>query len=387
MRADRGATGPPPPAGPSGVYVHLPFCRRRCSFCDFAIDVSGRDPGRYINALRREIDTGQRDLPGPVDTVYLGGGTPSLLGPEHLEAVLEAIDARFPRGDVREATLEANPEDVTADAVATWRSLGLDRVSLGVQSLDDAVLRAVGRLHDREASLGAVEQLQTTGFRLSVDVIAGLPHETDEGFVQGLETLLAREPEHVSLYLLEVEKQTPLAAAVAAGRVDVADGTTLERRFTRAAELLEAAGLRRYEIASFARPGAESRHNSKYWLDIDYAGFGMGAHGYIRGQRRGNVGALEPYVEAVEAGRDPAESVEPWDPATRLAEATMCALRRVDGLSIAAFRRRFGDDVGERFAAAWSDAGTAGLVERDGDRIRLTDAGRLRADRVFAELF
>lgn len=379
---------PPPAPGPIGVYLHFPFCAVRCTYCDFTT-VAGRDGriGTYLEALEREILHGQPDLGGPVDTVFLGGGTPSRLLPEQLDRLLALLRSRFDLAPDAEITLECNPESAGGAKLRGFRDAGATRVSIGVQSLDDEVLGRAGRAHDGRCALEAVDRaLETSGLEVNADLIAGLPGEDLARWSETVSRVAARGTDHLSVYLLETDKQTPLARAVASGRVAVADDDAMAAAYEETVSALAAGGMELYEISNFARAGRVSRHNLKYWTDHWYAGFGLGAHGYGRGRRRANVDELDRYLDLVERGVDPVADEDEWDPARRLEEALILGLRLARGVDTGELGRRYGIDLDERFAAAWDRAEQAGLTVREGRRVRLTASGRLRCNELFAEI-
>lgn len=373
---------------PLGVYVHVPFCAVRCSYCDFPT-VAGRDGlvGAYLDALVWEIEQGQGGLPREADTVYLGGGTPSRLEPGQVGRLLAAVRARFELQPGAEVTLEGNPESLTAERLAGYRAAGVTRISVGVQSLDDRVLAASRRPHDAREGLAAVARARDAGFEtVNVDLIAGLPGESLGGWERTLRRVAALDPDHVSVYLLETDKDTPLARAIRAGRVPAPDEDVLARAYEVTVAILEEEGLHAYEISNFCRPGARSRHNLKYWTDGPYAGFGLGACGYVRGERRANRRELDGYLRAAFRGEDPVAWLEPYDASRRLAEALFLGLRLVEGVDLGTLARRYGIHPGDRYREVWERGERDGLLARDGDRVRLTAYGRLRSNELFQEL-
>lgn len=379
--------GHPSATEAAGVYLHFPFCACRCTYCDFAT-VAGQDAsiGPYLRALATEIGR----LPGPprrADTVFLGGGTPSRMRPEQVRAVLGAVRERFALDPRAEITLEANPESLDERLLDGVRAAGVTRISIGVQSLDDAVLARVGRAHDARQALDAVRLARRFGgLEVNADLIIGLPGEELGRWSSTVARIAELEPEHCSVYMLELDKPTPLARAVGAGRAAAPEDEALVAAYEETVAALAGAGLGRYEISNFARPERESRHNLKYWTDAPYAGFGLGAHGYLDGSRRANVDRLGDYLAAVEAGRDPAAWHEPFDRCLRLEEALIGGLRLAAGVDLALLGRRYGEDLWASRRAAWSRAAAAGLIEREGDVVRLTERGIVLSNELFAEL-
>ncbi len=290
-------------AEPLGLYVHLPFCEAKCSYCHFAIDP--RRPGedrqeRYLRALLAEIESvGPAGL--PADTLYLGGGTPTLLALDRLERLFAAVRTRFRVDPRAEVTVEANPRDLDAPGYRRLAALGVSRLSLGVQALDDGVLGEMGRLHTARDALRAAEDARAGGFAsLSIDLILGWPGETAARWRRNLEGLAAMAPDHVSLYVLEVEGKTLLSHRARQGRLALPDDDLVAALYEETVAFLAGRRIRRYEISNFARPGFASRHNGKYWDDAPFLGFGMAAHSYRGGRRWWNHEAFGAYCRAVE---------------------------------------------------------------------------------------
>lgn len=375
-------------APPGGVYLHAPFCAVRCTYCDFPT-VAGRDEktGAYVEALAREIATAPAGGLTRIDSIFFGGGTPSRLREEQVAALLAAVRARFDVAADTEITLEGNPESLTRDSLAGFRRAGVTRISVGVQSLDDAVLSKVGRAHDAASARRAVAEARAAGFPdVSLDLIAGLPGEDLARWGDTIAEAASWSPDHVSVYLLESDKDTPLGRAVRGGRLTLHDDDALTAAYETTVEVLAREGFDLYEISNFARAGRRSRHNLKYWTDVPYAGFGLGAASYLAGERRGNRRDLDGYLDDLEAGLPPVAESEPFDAARRLEEALFLGLRVVEGVDLAALSRRYGLDARERFAAAWQRAYEAGSIELRGDRVALTASGRLRSNELFADL-
>jgi oxygen-independent coproporphyrinogen-3 oxidase len=373
---------------PAGLYIHFPFCSARCSYCDFAV-VVGRDSAleAYLAALELEIEHHQAGLPSAADTLYLGGGTPSRLEAEHVDRVIRAVRKRFDLAADAEITLEGNPESLTRGHLSGYRDAGVNRISVGVQSLDDRVLRRVGRAHDAEQAIAAVARVRESGIpEVNVDLIAGLPGEDLARWGATVEAAAQLGPDHISVYLLETDKETPLARALRSGRTLAADEDSLARAYLCTVERLEALGLPAYEISNFARDGHRSRHNLKYWTDGEYGGFGLGAHAYCGGARRANRRDLDGYLAQAGRGDDPVEWVDPWDPLRRAAEALVMGLRLAEGADLEAIGARYDTDLGKMHRAAWERAEAAGLIAWSGMRVALTPPGRLRSNELFAEL-
>lgn len=364
---------------PRHVYLHVPFCARRCSYCDFAIAVRRVVPvDEYLSGVRRELDLRfPRGADWPVDTLYFGGGTPSRLGGEGVARLMGLFRERVAIDAGAEVTLEANPEDVTPDAARLWRDAGINRLSLGSQSFDDAVLVWMHRTHDAGAIARAVDAARTGGIEnISLDLIFALPERTARSWETDVTRALALEPSHLSLYGLTIETHTPLGRWHARGDVVESPDESYEREFLYAHEALTGAGLEHYEVSNFGRPGLRSRHNSSYWRGVPYAGLGPSAHEFDGAYRRWNVSPYAEWLTRLDAGEDPLDDRERLTPANLGAEGVYLGLRTRDGLNLAPSEKQH--------AQPWVDAGWAEVDA--GDRLRLTPLGWLRLDAIAADL-
>jgi oxygen-independent coproporphyrinogen-3 oxidase len=370
-----------------GVYIHVPYCAARCSYCDFYL-VAGRSPdlAPFADALTREIAAVETALRGrAIDSVHFGGGTPSLLPAGALGRILDAVRAAFAPVPGTEVALEANPEDVTRERLAAWVDLGFDRIALGVQSLDDRTLRRLGRGHDAAAALRALEAARAAGFRsVAADLILGLPGEDPDGALAGVARVAAGGTDHLSLYLLEVHPRTRLGRALALGRLAPCPDDRAAGLYEAAADLLEAAGFEHYEISNFARPGHRSRHNQKYWTDAEYRGFGPSAHSYVGGRRFANAPDLRGYLRRRGAGVRRIE--EPEVGGRRAAEALCAGLRLAEGVDLDRLRRRHGAGIPGAGDPPVRQLVEAGLLVAAGPRLRLTRRGRLVSNEVLERL-
>jgi oxygen-independent coproporphyrinogen-3 oxidase len=369
------------------LYVHVPFCRLVCAYCDF-VTVGGRADAmsRYVAALHAELAT--RPADGSLTTIYFGGGTPSLLPAADVAGLVEAATTRW-QAHPDEVTLEANP---SAREAPDWRGLraaGVTRISLGAQSLRDAELRALARGHSAAEVRAAYAAVRRAGFdNVSLDLIYGIPGQSLADWTDGLRRALALGPDHLSLYALQLalapdEWAAPPRRGSLRWRRRLAaqqDDGLAAAQYARAEELLDAAGYHHYELSSWCRPGFESRHNAAYWARRPYTGIGAGAHSYDGAARRWwNERDLDRYLAAVGAGLPPEAGSETLDEPTSAFEAVALGLRRVAGLSRRQFAHEFGVDPGSRFSRAVADGAAAGLLEIDSDAIRLTASGRLLA--------
>lgn len=360
------------------VYVHVPFCARRCSYCDFAIAVRRVVPVEaYLQALRREILTRfPAAEPTEVDTIYLGGGTPSRLGAEGVDRLLAFLGERWRPARGAEVTLEANPEDVDEGAARAWRAAGVTRVSLGVQSFDDRVLAWMHRAHDARRAEEAARVLEAAGFDdWSLDLIFALPAELGRDWVRDLERALALAPPHISAYGLTVEARTPLARWHDRGLVREAGEDSWAAEFLAAHETLGAAGFDHYEVSSYAQPGRRARHNGAYWSRVPYLGLGPGAHGFDGQTRRWNEREFAAWQARAAAGEDPVAGEERLTDQDKATEEVYLGLRRTNGVHVGTVDRQEVD--------RWRLAGWAELQD---DRVRLTARGWLRLDALAASL-
>jgi len=398
-----------------GIYVQVPFCQTKCTYCNFHTGVVAKERfAPYAEAVCREIRGHRELLSGArvgselrdaiADTVYFGGGTPSLLDPGQLQRVLEAIRESFAvngsssveeqrvfltqRSEFEEVTLEADPETVEEAKAAAWVRAGINRVSFGVQSFADKELTAAGRIHRRADIYRAVAILREAGIQnISFDLIAGLPHQTKQSWKQSLEELLALAPEHVSVYLLEVDEGSRLGKELLAGGARYSAGAVpsedeMAESYQMAQKALGAAGYRHYEISNWAKPGFESKHNLKYWRREPYLGLGAGAHSFLGQQRWANAHDAAAYVSAIENGRLPIEQLQRVTSGQALEEELFLGLRQLAGIDVKRIEREYGVTLGERF----EPLAAAGLVEREGDVVRLAEEKLSVSNEVFVEL-
>jgi putative oxygen-independent coproporphyrinogen III oxidase len=376
---------------PFGFYVHVPFCVTRCGYCDFntytASELgSGASRDTYAGQAVAEIRLARRALGGadaPVGTVFFGGGTPTLLPPADLGAILEAIDGEFGLEPGAEVTAEANPETVDQRSLAALRECGVTRISLGMQSAAGHVLRVLDRRHELGRPERCVAWARSAGFeQVSLDLIYGTPGESDEDWLQSLRSAVAAGPDHISGYALIVEEGTRLAAKIRRGELPAPDDDVMADRYLAADELLTAAGLHWYEVSNWAAsPQARCRHNLLYWTGGDWWGAGPGAHSHIGGTRWWNVRHPAAYAARIAAGVSPGQAREILTPAERRTERIMLLTRLADGCPL--------DELGPAGRTAAATAVADGLAEPAalaGGRVALTPAGRLLADAVIRGL-
>ncbi|WP_428846043.1 radical SAM family heme chaperone HemW [Moorella sp. E306M] len=373
----------------SSIYIHIPFCIRKCHYCDF-VSYPGRPPeemAAYCRALEREMDlVAGKWQPGPAATVYIGGGTPTLLPARNLEQVLDAVDRFFGRQPGAEVTVEANPGTVDDAKLRVLLAAGVNRLSLGVQSLDDDLLAAMGRIHRRRDIYEAFDQARRAGFsNINLDLIFGLPGQTLDGWRATLKEAIALQPEHIAAYSLQVEEGTPWGKLAAAGELPL-PGEELElAMYQEARQMLAAVGYQQYEISNFARPGYQCRHNLTYWLNQPYLGLGAAAASYWRGRRWQNYSELHRYRHVLSRGRLPRAEIETLTPHQQMAETMFMGLRLMAGVDLEDFRQRFGVDAREVYARELAGLYRAGLVEEKDGHLRLTEKGLPLANEVFMQ--
>lgn len=375
----------------AGIYLHIPFCKSRCSYCDFATDVYRSDDAveRYVEALCKEISAFPAHVKptataggNDIDTIYFGGGTPSLLTPEQLGRILNAVRSKFSVDAGAEITMEMNPATVTPETLSEFRALGVNRASFGVQTFDDNSLKLLARGHDANDARQTFAMLREAGFdNVSFDLIAGLPGQTLEAWERNLDESIAMQPEHMSLYLLEIHQGTPLAEQVRSGRQPLPDEDLAAEMYELMLDRLAAASYAQYEISNFSRPGRESRHNSKYWTLDPVFGFGVSAHSFDGQQRYSNERDTAKFVSMVETNGSAGVMRENIDLAS---EFVFLGLRMETGVDLSKFTKRFGIDLIEKYHAEIDRLTELDLVEIAAHHLRLTRKGKLFSNEVFA---
>jgi oxygen-independent coproporphyrinogen-3 oxidase len=372
----------------AGVYIHIPFCRSRCSYCDFATGMYETGlADRYVNAVVREIADAERpESATAVDTVYFGGGTPSLLLPDQLDRILQAVNLRFNVVANTEFTMEMNPGTVTPEKLRNYRTLGINRASFGAQTFDDRELARLGRRHSAEDVRSTIKMLREAGFQnVSFDLITGLPGQTLDAWERNLDEALRLRPEHLSLYLLEVHQGTPLADQIRRGVQPVPDEDLAAEMYELMLDKTSSAGYQHYEISNFCLPGFESRHNVKYWTCDAVYGFGCSAHSYDGMRVRwANERDAALYAGIVESGKSPIVETTPLDGQDVKSEAVFLGLRLMRGLNLDWYRSQFGRDLRDEYQTELSRLEEAGLIELSDDLIRLTRHGTLLSNEVFS---
>lgn len=383
-----------------GIYLSVPYCRQKCTYCNFA---SAARPiaelPRYVGALESEILHAHEIweavgvtpcLPRPADSIYLGGGTPGLLEADQLGSLFQALRSTFVIDPAAEITLEASPENSSPERFAAWLACGINRISLGVQSMVTKELRAVGRMHTAASVGESVSALRSAGIdNISVDLIAGLPHQTSASWEATLQGVLELAPSHLSVYMLEVDEDSSLGGELLRGgsryaAAAVPSDELVVELYTRALELLARAGYQHYEISNFALPGRESRHNVKYWTRVPYFGFGVEAHSYDGVHRWANTDSLSEYMDCMERKTCPVREFRKLEPMQRLEEMFFLGLRRRQGILLGEIFAQLPEIFRDRYRKKIRAFTHAGWLESHDDRLWLTDQGVLFSNEVFA---
>lgn len=371
----------------AGIYIHIPFCKTRCVYCDFYSTTRSDLKRRYIDALCEELRSRQDYLGGePVRTVYFGGGTPSQLDEADFRRVFDTLGRTYALEQCEEITLEANPDDLSDDYARMLQRLPFNRISMGIQTFDDATLRLLRRRHDARQAVEAVEHCRRAGFaNLSIDLIYGLPAETDRRWESDLRQAVALDVEHISAYHLTYEEGTPLHRMLQDHEVKEVDEESSVRFFTTLMDTLAAAGYEHYEISNFCKPGMHSRHNSAYWQGIPYLGCGPSAHSFDTRSREWNIASLDRYITAIEAGNRLYET-ETLDTPTRYNEYVMTALRTRRGIDLPTLEARFGRPLTAYCARMAAPYLSGGKLEQRNGRLCLTREGIFTSDGIISDL-
>ncbi len=374
----------------SGIYIHIPFCKSRCSYCDFATDVYRNNDAveRYVSALCTEIINSENQKPktkSRIETIYFGGGTPSLLTANQLEKVLNSIHKTFTIEDKIEFTLEMNPATVTLEKLEDFKNLGVNRASFGVQTFDDKALKLLARGHNANESRKTFELLRKAKFEnISFDLIAGLPNQHLENWNNNLIEALNLQPEHLSLYLLEIHEGTPLAEQIRSKRQPPPDEDLASAMYEMMLEMTTEKGFEQYEISNFSLPNFASKHNSKYWLCEPVFAFGVSAHSFDGQKRWSNERDTNQYVSLIENGKSPIVEISELDKKQLSGEFAFLRLRLAKGLNLEEYEKKFGINLREDLKDDLARLQEANLIEFDENFLKLTRQGMLYSNEVFA---
>ncbi len=365
----------------TSLYLHIPFCEKKCFYCSFVVAIA-QDQwiDSYLDCLNQEARPYQGEL---VDTVYLGGGTPTYLSLEQLERLFSMIRRNFQLTPECEFTIEANPEGMDPVRAKLLIALGVNRISLGIQSLNDCYLKYLGRCHDAQLARNAFDNLRKAGFKnINVDLMYSFPGETEKEIEDDVIAIKALNSDHLSLYTLTIEENSKFYAS----KVVLDHGENRARQYEFVIGLLEKSDFKQYEISNFAKIGKESRHNLNYWRGGNYIGLGIGAHSHINGQRFWNVGKLNLYLSKIEKGEDPTEGREQLTLEQQLIETMLVGLRMSQGVSVGELEKKTGKNIGKDRKVKINGFIQAGLLKWDHDRLIATSQGRLMLDEICSHL-
>lgn len=373
-----------------GVYIHIPFCHQICNYCDFnKVFFKNQPVDQYIEALGMEMAMTVRQMPQAferIETIFLGGGTPTALSAAQITRLLELIREHIPMEHVVEFSSEANPDELSEDKLRALFNGGVNRLSMGVQSFDQGLLEKIGRTHSNDHVYETVALAKKVGFdNISIDLMYGLPHQTMEQWKETLDLALKLNLPHYSAYSLIVEPKTIFYIQYAKGRLALPTEDLEADMYDVLMREMEAHGLKQYEISNFAKPGFSSIHNKIYWDNDEYAGFGAGAHGYLRGTRYSNYGPIKKYIETVEAGSRPVMHEHEVTPTERKEEQMFLGLRKTEGICSEVFERKFNETIFDTYRKVIEELVKDGLLESDEYGVRLTRKGRFVGNEVFQQ--
>ena len=371
----------------AGIYIHVPFCKTRCAYCDFYSTTQEQLKSRYVNALCQELDMRRNYLnDAPIGTLYFGGGTPSQLSEADFRMIFACIEEVYGLETCQEITLEANPDDLTDDYVAMLTTLPFNRISMGIQTFHEPTLRLIGRRHTAKEAIEAVSRCQQHGFHnISIDLIYGLPNETPEQWKEDLETAFSLDVQHISAYHLTYEQGTRLWQMLQRHEIEEVDEDTSVELFRILCDEMQQTGYEHYEISNFARYGYRSRHNSAYWHEVPYLGCGPGAHSFNGDSREWNVSSLQKYIEALEQDQRDFEQ-EILDTDTRYNELVMTRLRTCEGIPHTYLQQRFGQAYHNYCLHLAAPYLRQGLLLQKEDTLRLSREGIFVSDNIISDL-
>ncbi len=365
----------------AGIYLHIPFCVRKCAYCDFVSFAEGSVPQSYVDALIAELELVARggSYPAAFDTVFFGGGTPSLLSGDQMQQIMRGLKERFDIRESAEISMECNPGTTTPEKLAVYRAAGINRLSIGLQSTHDALLKSIGRIHTFEQFLSTLQSAREVGFsNINVDLMHGLPNQTVDQYLDSLKTVCDLGVQHISAYSLILEEHTPLFDCVERGEVKPLDEDLVADMQDAGIDLLEQRGYQRYEISNFAQEGFVCRHNLNYWHNGEYLGFGVAAHGVVRDRkwtRYANVSTLDEYMRLLSRCKRPLAETIWLAPRDEMFECVMLGFRLIRGIDRATFLARFGLDIVEAYAYAFEQLRKRGWLIEAEDRVALNRGG------------
>lgn len=372
-----------------GIYIHIPFCVKKCSYCDFVSFCSDEKTWeQYTNAVVCEIENKKIENPKKVTTIYIGGGTPSLIPENYIVKIINTVKSRFKIEESAEITIEANPGTVTEKKLVAYKNVGINRISIGLQSAEDRILKLIGRIHNYQTFLSTYNLTRNIGFEnINVDLMLAIPTQTKEELLNTLNKVIELKPNHISLYSLIVEENTEIKKALEVGKLEYVDEKVEREMYWKTKRILEKNGYFHYEISNFAKRGLESKHNMDCWNQEEYIGFGIAAHSYINNKRFSNISNLEEYIKNIneENFEKNIELHENQTKQDKMKEYMMIGLRKIGGISISEFERRFRISPLFYFRFEIDKLVKENLLEVDLDYIKLTKKGLDFANIVFEE--
>lgn len=371
----------------AGIYIHIPFCRKACHYCNFHFSTQTQFIAPFTKAVLQEIEFQKDYLTSPIETIYFGGGTPSLLPLDAIEKILDQISTHFQLADRIECTLEANPDDIQLEKLTAWKSMGINRLSIGIQSFQSTALAWMNRAHSVEQSHLAIQLAQQAGIHnLSVDLIYGTPSLSNEALIADLNTIKKYGVPHVSCYALTVEEKTALHKMIALKKIDAIDAEHQSRHFNIIVEQLQAQGMEHYEISNFALPGQRSKHNSNYWKGVPYLGLGPSAHSFNTHTRQWNIANNQLYIKSIDKGLVPFE-VEALPIATQFNEYIMISLRCIEGFSMQIIQDKFGNALLQHAQQVAHSFESKGQLIKTEQGYTLTKQAKFFADGIASDFF
>lgn len=368
------------------AYIHIPFCEHICHYCDFnKVFLQGQPVNEYLQSMKHEMELTLERFPSThLDTIFVGGGTPTALNEQQLETLCRTINELLPYNHQTEYTFEANPGDLSKEKFRILRDAGVNRLSFGVQTFNNELLKKIGRVHRAEDVFNTIELAKNSGFEnISVDLIYSLPGQTLNDFKETLATAFTLDITHFSGYSLIIEPKTIFYNLMNRGRLTLPGEDIEAAMYEELIEAMDGHGFAQYEISNFSLPGYESKHNLTYWNNEEYYGFGAGAHSYLDGKRRSNIGPLKKYMESIGRGELPILEENKLTQVEQMEEEMFLGLRKNSGVSISRFREKFGKDVLEHFGTEIKSLQEKGLIEVEMHHIRLTEKGRFLGNEVF----
>ncbi len=372
------------------IYIHIPFCESRCIYCDFTSFVNQKSKQEaYVDALLKEMEIYGRELKDQrLKTVFIGGGTPSILEPELIVRIMEGLRREFRMDAVEEITIEANPGTITREKAEAYREAGIDRVSLGAQSFNNEILRKIGRIHNSEDIYGSIDILRQAGFKnINLDLMFNLPYQTEEDAMDSLRRAVELDIDHISNYSLIVEESTELYRQYLKGEFQLLDDYEDRKIYHKSCDYLKEKGYDHYEISNFAKKGYRSRHNLVYWNIEAYIGLGVASHSNIAGERYSNSLDLDSYIESLKEGRLPRENIEPISREEEISEYCIMGFRKIEGIDTRDFKERFKEDFHKLYRQEIEKNKKLGLIDEYDGRIFLTKRGLDLSNQVELDFF